>query len=169
MPNENLDKTDLSILKQLQEDARLSNVELAKRVHLSPSPCLARVRRLERLGIIARHVTLLDPQSLGLSVSVFIQITLEKQARERLDQFESAIRKRSEVMECYLMTGESDYLLRVLVPDVQALEQFIISELTRVPGIATIRSSVALKQVKYETALPLGNLSQRKAIPQPTG
>ena len=164
MPSENLDKTDLGILKQLQADARLSNVELAKRVHLSPSPCLARVRRLERLGIISRHVTLLDPQSLGLSVSVFIQITLDKQARERLDQFESAIRKRSEVMECYLMTGESDYLLRVLVPDVQALEQFIIAELTRIPGIATIRSSVALKQVKYETALPLGNLSSRQVI-----
>jgi Lrp/AsnC family leucine-responsive transcriptional regulator len=161
MPDHNLDKTDVNILKLLQEDAKLSNVQLAKRVHLSPSPCLARVRRLEKLGIISRHVALLNPQSLGLSVSVFIQITLEKQAKEKLDQFESAIRKRSEVMECYLMTGESDYLLRVLVPDVKALEQFIMNELTRIPGIANIRSSVALKQVKYETALPLSNVPQR--------
>jgi Lrp/AsnC family leucine-responsive transcriptional regulator len=162
MLRHNLDKTDVKILKLLQEDAKLSNVQLAKRVHLSPSPCLARVRRLEKLGIIGRHVALLNPRSLGLSVSVFIQITLEKQAKDELDQFESAIRERSEVMECYLMTGESDYLLRVLVPDVEALEQFIMNELTRIPGIANIRSSVALKQVKYETALPLANVPQAR-------
>ena len=155
MPELNLDKTDIAILKLLQEDAKISNVQLAKRVHLSPSPCLTRVRRLERLGIVSRHVALLNPHSLGLNVSVFVQITLEKQAKEGLDRFESAIRKRPEVMECYLMTGEADYLLRVLVRDVEALEQFIIKELTRIPGIANIRSSVALKQVKYETALPL--------------
>ena len=155
MPETNLDKTDLAILKLLQEDAKISNVQLAKRVHLSPSPCLARVRRLEQLGIVSRHVALLSPHSLGLNVSVFVQITLEKQAKQGLDRFESAIRKRPEVMECYLMTGEADYLLRVLVRDVEALEQFIVKELTRIPGIANIRSSVALKQVKYETALPL--------------
>lgn len=158
MPDLNLDKTDLAILKLLQEGAKISNVQLAERVHLSPSPCLARVRRLEQLGIISRHVALLSPQSLGLNVSVFVQITLEKQAKQGLDRFESAIRKRPEVMECYLMTGEADYLLRVLVRDVEALEQFIVKELTRIPGIANIRSSVALKQVKYETALPLPSM-----------
>ena len=157
MSKKNLDTTDINILKHIQENAKLSNVQLAERVHLSPSPCLARVRGLEKQGIISRYVTLLNPQTLGLNVSVFIQITLEKQAKKELDRFESAIRKRSEVMECYLMTGESDYLLRVLVPDVQALEHFIINELTRISGIANIRSSVALKQVKYETALPLPN------------
>lgn len=155
MPETNLDKTDLAILELLQEDTKISNVQLAKRVHLSPSPCLARVRRLEQLGIISRHVALLSPKSLGLNVSVFVQITLEKQAKRQLEQFESAIQKRPEVMECYLMTGESDYLLRVLVRDVEALENFIVKELTQIPGIANIRSSVALKQVKYETALPL--------------
>ena len=159
MPETNLDKTDLAILKLLQEDAKISNVQLANRVHLSPSPCLARVRRLEQLGVVSRHVALLSPQSLGLNVSVFVQITLEKQAKQGLDRFESAVRERPEVMECYLMTGEADYLLRVLVRDVEALEEFIVNELTRIPGIANIRSSVALKQVKYETALPLSTIS----------
>lgn len=155
MPQKDLDTIDINILNHIQGNAKLSNVELAERVHLSPSPCLARVRSLEKAGIISRYVTLLNPQSVGLNVSVFIQISLEKQAKKELDVFETAIRKRPEVMECYLMTGESDYLLRVVVPDVQALEHFIIHELTRIPGIANIRSSVALKQVKYDTALPL--------------
>lgn len=155
MPQKDLDTTDINILNHIQGNAKLSNVELAERVHLSPSPCLARVRNLEKAGVISRYVTLLNPQSVGLNVSVFIQISLEKQAKKELDVFESAIRKRPEVMECYLMTGESDYLLRVVVPDVQALEHFIIHELTRIPDIANIRSSVALKQVKYDTALPL--------------
>ncbi|MGE0385574.1 MAG: Lrp/AsnC family transcriptional regulator [Gammaproteobacteria bacterium] len=155
MPQRQLDAIDSRILVELQANAKLSNVDLATRVHLSPSPCLARVRALEADGVISRYVTLLNPQALGLNVSVFIQISLERQARESLDEFEAAIRARPEVMECYLMTGESDYLLRVVVPDVQSLERFIIDELTRIPGIANIRSSVALKQVKYQTALPL--------------
>ena len=155
MPQEDLDAIDLQILDTLQADAKLPNVELAARVHLSPSPCLARVRALEERGIIRRYATLLDPLAIGLSVSVFIQISLEKQARKSLEIFESAIRQRPEVMECYLMSGDADYLLRVVVPDVQALERFILDKLTPIPGIASIRSSFALKQVKYETALPL--------------
>lgn len=150
-----LDAIDLQILDTLQAHAKLPNVELAARVHLSPSPCLARVRALEERGIIRRYATLLDPLAIGLSVSVFIQISLEKQARKSLEIFESAIRQRPEVMECYLMSGDADYLLRVVVPDVQALERFILDKLTPIPGIASIRSSFALKQVKYETALPL--------------
>lgn len=150
-----LDHTDLLILQALQDDAKLTNVDLASRVHLSPSPCLARVRALEERGLIRRYATLLDPLKLGLSVSVFIQISLEKQARKALEIFEAAIRQRPEVMECYLMSGDADYLLRVVVPDVQALERFILDKLTPIPGIASIRSSFALKQVKYETALPL--------------
>ena len=155
MPNNQIDTIDVNILRNLQEDAKLTNVELAKRVHLSPSPCLARIRALEKSGIISRYVTLLNPLALGLNVSVFIQISLEKQSRKALETFEDAIRQRSEVMECYLMTGDADYLIRVVVTDVQALERFIVDELTRIPGIANIRSSFALKQVKYETSLPL--------------
>ncbi len=155
MPNKQIDTIDVNILRHLQEDAKLTNVELAGRVHLSPSPCLARVRALEKSGTISRYVTLLNPLALGLNVSVFIQISLEKQSRKALETFEDAIRHRSEVMECYLMTGDADYLIRVVVTDVQALERFIVDELTRIPGIANIRSSFALKQVKYETALPL--------------
>jgi Lrp/AsnC family leucine-responsive transcriptional regulator len=155
MPDSTLDTTDWKILGQLQENARLSNVELAHAIHLSPSPCLNRVRSLESRGIISRYVTLLDPLELGLTVSVFINVTLEKQVESALEVFERAIKARPEVMECYLMTGDADYLLRVVVSDVQALERFILDFLTRIPGVGNIRSSFALKQVKYQTALPL--------------
>jgi DNA-binding Lrp family transcriptional regulator len=150
-----LDPTDLKILEALQEDARISNVELARRVALSPSPCLRRVRELEESELIRRHVTLLDPQALGLGVSVFIQVRLDRQVERSLEVFEAAVLGRPEVMECYLMTGDADYLLRVVVPDVPAFERFLLEHLTRVPGVANLRSSFALKQVKYTTALPL--------------
>ncbi|WP_038011793.1 Lrp/AsnC family transcriptional regulator [Thauera sp. 63] len=155
MPSRSLDAIDIRILSALQENARLTNVELAARVHLSPSPCLARTRALEESGLISRYVTLLDPLQLGLSVSVFIQIRLERQVESGLEVFQEAIRGYPEVMECYLMTGDADYLIRVVVPDVQALERFIVDELSKIPGVANIRSSFALKQVKYQTALPL--------------
>jgi Lrp/AsnC family leucine-responsive transcriptional regulator len=157
-----LDDIDMRILGELQGNARLSNVALAERVHLSPSPCLARVRALERDGVIERYVTLVKPLAVGLGVSVFIQISLEKQASEALQVFETAVKGRPEVMECYLMTGDADYLLRVVVADVQALERFIVDELSPIPGIANIRSSFALKQVKYQTSLPLPVLGDRK-------
>jgi Lrp/AsnC family transcriptional regulator, leucine-responsive regulatory protein len=150
-----LDSIDWKILFLLQGDARMSNVDLARAVGLSPSPCLARVRALEQRGYISRYVTLLDALKVGLKVSVFIQVALEKQVESALEVFESAIRERPEVMECYLMTGEADYLLRVVVPDLQALEHFILNFLSRVPGVGNIKSSFALKQVKYQTALPL--------------
>ena len=155
MLHEAIDAIDRKILDRLQEEARLSNVELARAVNLSPSPCLARVRRLEESGLIRRYVTLLDPVKLGLTVSVLVQVTLEKQIEPALDAFEKAIRARPEVMECYLMTGDADYLLRVVVPDVPAFERFILDFLSRVPGVGNIKSSFALKQVKYKTALPL--------------
>ena len=150
-----MDAIDLRILERLQHDARISNVELARAVNLSPSPCLARVRALEKAGTIGRYVTLLDPKRLGLTVSVLVQVTLEKQIEPALETFEKAVRERPEVMECYLMTGDADYLLRVLVPDVPAFERFILEFLSRVPGVGNIKSSFALKQVKYQTALPL--------------
>lgn len=155
MPKFEPDGTDTRILRELQENARLTNVELAQRVHLSPSPCLARVRALEAEGIISRYVTLLDPAKLGIDLSVFIQIRLERQVEQALEAFEAAMSRTPEVMECYLMTGDSDYLIRVVVEDVRALERFILDGLAKIPGVANIRSSIAIKQVKYKTALPL--------------
>ncbi|NOU07519.1 MAG: Lrp/AsnC family transcriptional regulator [Hyphomicrobiaceae bacterium] len=150
-----MDSMDAKILEVLQEDARISNVELAARVGLSPSPCLARVRALEASGLIRRYVALLDPQRFGLDVSVFIQVSLEKQVGASLVAFEAAIVAMPEVMECYLMTGDSDYMLRVLVADVPAVQRFIVERLSKVPGVSSIRSSFALKQVKFNTALPM--------------
>jgi Lrp/AsnC family transcriptional regulator, leucine-responsive regulatory protein len=150
-----LDATDLRILAHLQEDGALTNVELARRVHLSPSPCLARVKALEAAGVIERYVALANAKALGLGLSVFINISLKSQAKESLAEFERRIAEHDEVMECYLMTGDSDYLIRVAVPDIAALERFILEQLTPIPGIEKIRSSFALKQVRYKTALPL--------------
>ena len=159
MPRGRIDAVDVKILRELQADARLTNAELAARVHLSASPCLVRVRNLERDGLISRYVTLLDPRRIGLGVSVFVQITLERQVEEALERFERAISAYDEVMECYLMTGDADYLIRIVVPDIEALERFIVNQLSKLPGVANIRSSFALKQVKYKTALPLDGLT----------
>lgn len=150
-----LDPTDIRILRILQDDSDISNVRLAEQVGLSPSPCLARVRALRRDGILARQVALVDAGSVGLRINVFIQVTLERQVEDVLARFESRMARFEEVMECYLMTGDSDYLLRLVLPDMAALEHFILQELTTIPGVANIRSSFALKQVKYKTALPL--------------
>jgi len=155
MPNKALDEIDRRILNVLQDNARIANVDLAGRVGVSASPCWRRVREMEESGVIARYVTLLAPAALGLQVSVFVQVTLEKQIEGALEIFEAAVRRRPEVMECYLMTGDADYHLRVVVADLPAYERFLMDHLTRVPGIANIRSSFALKQVKYTTALPL--------------
>jgi len=158
MPKNELDAIDCNILNVLQEDARISNVDLSERVNLSPSPCLRRVRRLESEGTIRSYVTLLDPAEVGLPVSVFVQVSLERQVDDALEKFERAIITRPEVMECYLMTGDSDYLLRVVAPDLEAFQRFLLEHLTRIPGVASIKSSFALKQVSYRTALPLGHL-----------
>jgi len=150
-----LDAVDRRILHELQADASLSNVELARRVHLSPSPCLARVKALEAAGLIRQYVALLDPKQLGLNLNVFISISLKQQTREALSDFEVAICAHDEVLECYLMTGDADYLIRVAVPDMAALERFIIERISPLPQVEKIRSSFALKQVRYKTALPL--------------
>jgi Lrp/AsnC family transcriptional regulator, leucine-responsive regulatory protein len=161
MPQTTLDAIDWRILDRLQGEARIPNVELARAVHLSPSPCLSRVKALEQSGVVSRYVTLLDPLKVGLTVSVFIQVSLEKQMRNALDTFETSVLAREEVMECYLMTGDADYLLRVIVPDVQSIERFIVDYLAKIPGVASIKSSFALKQVKYKTALPLPQLKPK--------
>ncbi|AVQ83051.1 MULTISPECIES: Lrp/AsnC family transcriptional regulator [Variovorax] len=150
-----LDTIDLRILDELQRDGALSNVELARRVHLSPSPCLARVKALETHGVIDRYVALANPKALGLGLNVFISISLATQNRQSLADLEQRIAEHDEVMECYLMTGDSDYLIRIAVADMAALEKFIMEQLTPIPGIEKIRSSFALKQVRYKTALPL--------------
>jgi len=150
-----LDPLDIRILNELQNDSSHSNVELAKRVHLSPSPCLMRVKALKDKGVIRNYVALADPKILGLGLNVFISISLKEQSKEALAKFEERISEHDEVMECYLMTGDSDYLIRVAVADMGALEKFILEQLTPIPGIEKIRSSFALKQVRYKTALPL--------------
>src|SRR5712691_6997300 len=150
-----LDEIDVKILRRLQDQARISNVDLADQVGLSPAPCLRRVRALEQAGVVRRYVTLVDPAAVNLNVTVFVQITLDLQVEGRLEIFEQAIMQRAEVLECYLMTGDADYLLRVVVPDVSAYEHFLRDFLTRVESAAGIKSSFALKQVKYLTELPL--------------
>lgn len=150
-----LDEIDVKILRRLQEHARISNVELADEVCLSPAPCLRRVKALEDAGVIRKYVTLLEPSAVNLGVTVFVQISLDLQVEGRLEIFEHAIMQRPEVLECYLMTGDADYLLRVIVPEVSAYEHFLRDFLTRIESAARIKSSFALKQVKYLTALPL--------------
>ncbi|MFA5703962.1 MAG: Lrp/AsnC family transcriptional regulator [Advenella sp.] len=158
-----LDIVDLRILDELQKDSSLSNVELSKRVHLSPSPCLSRVKALETNGIISRYVALANPSALGLDLNVFISISLKSQDKQALADFEQRISEHDEVMECYLMTGDSDYLIRVAVTNIGALERFILEQLTPIPGIDKIRSSFALKQVLYKTALPLTRIQNKAA------
>ena len=155
MPKSNLDAVDRKILGQLQADGRMSLANLAAKVGLSPSPCLRRVRNLERDGVISRYVAVLDQRAVGLPVSIFISIKLEKQKQEALDKFSKTIARWPEVLECYLMTGPRDYWLRVVVPDLDAYERFLKQKLTRLEGIASIESSFALEQVKYTNVLPL--------------
>lgn len=155
MKNFSLDSTDLRILAELQADGSLSNVDLARRVHLSPSPCLVRVKALEAASVIRKYVALVDAAALGIGLNVFINISLKEQSKEALAVFEQRIAEHDVVMECYLMTGDSDYLIRVAVKGIGELEKFILEQLTPIPGIEKIRSSFALKQVRYKTALPL--------------
>lgn len=168
MPTVPLDAIDHRILHRLQENARVTNAELAKEVGLSPSPCLRRVQRLEKEGVIQGYAALVDPESVDFPVSVFISVTLDKQVEAELEVFEDAIRRRPEVMECYLMTGDSDYLLRVVTADVAAYRRFLLDHLTRIPGVASIKSSFSLKQVIHRTQLPLpGDEEGKPARPRP--
>ena len=155
MPIPALDAVDLKILTLLQVDGRMSINDLAAKVGLSPSPCLRRVRILEKSGVIARYVAVLDQRAVGLPVSVFISIKLEKQKEDLLEKFSRTIARWPEVLECYLMTGPRDYWLRVVVPDLAAYERFLKTKLTRLEGIASIESSFALEQVKYTNVLPV--------------
>lgn len=156
-----LDAIDKKILEVLQRDATISNIELAEKVCLSASPCSRRVKNLHEQGLIKGAVTLLEPNRVGLPVSVFIQVTLSHQVKKELQAFEAAISNWPEIMECYLMTGEFDYLLRVVVPDLYAYQEFLDQKLTKFMGIGHIKSSFSLKQVRYSTELPLEQLLQK--------
>jgi Lrp/AsnC family leucine-responsive transcriptional regulator len=155
MPSTKLDTIDRKILQSLQADGRMSLAELSEKVSLSPSPCLRRVRLLEKAGVIKRYVAMVDQQSVGLPVSVFISLKLESQRQQMLANFGKLVARWPEVLECYLMTGPRDYLLRVVVEDLAAYERFLKQKLTRVEGIASIESSFALEQVKYTNVLPI--------------
>ena len=157
MPNNKIDSIDLRILHELQQFGKISNVDLAGRVGLSPSPCLTRVRALEQKGIIDRYVALVKPDRVGLLINVFIQVTLERQVEKVMETFEARMEAYPEVMECYLMTGNSDYLLRLLVSDIKTLEAFIVQKLSTIDGVLNIQSSFALKQVKYKTEVPINS------------
>ncbi len=152
-----MDKTDYRILHYLQNNARITNTELADAVGLSPSPCLRRVKALETKGVIKYYAGIVDAKAVGLPISVFVSVSLQSQERRGLEAFESSIRACKEVMECYLMTGSADYLLRVVAPDLDSYERFLAEKLTRIEGVANIQSSFALKQVVYKTELPLGD------------
>jgi Lrp/AsnC family transcriptional regulator, leucine-responsive regulatory protein len=152
-----LDEIDLKILQHLQREARISNVDLADRVGLSPAPCLRRVRALEQAGVIRKYVALLDPRALNLNVTVLVQVSLDRQIAERFQAFEQAILDRPEVLECDVTTGPSDFLLRIVVKDVAAYEQFQREFLSRIEAVTSTNSSFALKQVKYFTEFPLSD------------
>ncbi|MBV1691186.1 Lrp/AsnC family transcriptional regulator [Novosphingobium sp. G106] len=149
-----LDALDRQILAQLQVDGRMSNQELSERIGLSPSPCLRRLRQLEAGGVIQRYVALVDPETVGLGVTAFVRVRLDQQDDRHLAVFEAAVAEIPEVMECYLMTGEADYQLRVLVGSLGEFEDFLRHRLTRIAGVAQVTSSFALRPVVYKTALP---------------
>ncbi|MEM8744728.1 MAG: Lrp/AsnC family transcriptional regulator [Pseudomonadota bacterium] len=152
-----LDAIDRRLLAVLQQHGRIPVTDLAEKVGLTTSPCLRRLKNLEKSGIIRGYGAQVDQEKVGLPVSVFISIKLERQREEALERFESAIRKCPEVVECYLMTGTRDYLLRVVAKDLADYERFLKDTLTRIDGVASIESSFALAQVKHSNALPMSD------------
>lgn len=150
-----LDEIDRRILGELQADGRITNQELSERVGLSPSPCLRRLKQLEADGAITRYVALVDPGQIGLTVTAFVRVRLDQQDDRHLAAFEQAVASFSEVMECYLMTGDADYQLRVLVTSLGAFEDFLRTKLTKIAGVAQVTTSFALRPVVYRTAVPV--------------
>jgi Lrp/AsnC family transcriptional regulator, leucine-responsive regulatory protein len=164
MPTIELDKTDRKILSILQADGRLSNQEVAERVSLSPSPCLRRIKRLEQAGVIRQYVALLAPEKIGLGLLAYVNVRLANQndapsaggsCSPRAD-FAASVAQWPEVVACYAMTGEMDYLLRVHVEDMEHFSRFMMETLLRHPAVQDVKSSFALQRVKDTTALPLG-------------
>ncbi|MCR8914055.1 Lrp/AsnC family transcriptional regulator [Marinobacter panjinensis] len=155
-----IDRIDRNILEQLQQDGSLTNQELADKVGLSPSPCLRRVRALEEAGVIVRQVTILDHKKLGLSLTAIILIGMDRHTPERFAAFEKEVGEYPEVQECYLITGQdADYMLKVVVPDMDHYHHFLLNRITRIQGVSGVHSSFVLRRVIDSTALPLGYLS----------
>lgn len=150
-----LDDTDRRILQLLQADASLATAEIAERVGLSVSPCWRRIRRLREAGAIIGSVTLLDPKALGLAVSAFAAVRLTRHTEENVAAFERFVADAPEVLECHAMSGEQDYMLRIVVTDIDAYQAFLSGRLLHLPFIASVNSSFVLKEVKRTTALPL--------------
>ena len=150
-----LDRIDRTLLTELQRDGRISNRDLAERVHLSESACLRRVRALDEAGVIERYAAVVSQAKAGLPGNVFVSITLNRQEQGDLSAFEEAIRRVPEVMECYLMAGPQDYLLRVVVSDPSDFERVHSQHLTRLPGVARVQSSFALRTVRKSAELPV--------------
>lgn len=155
MPNPDLDAIDRKILRALQNDGKMSMGELAEKVGLSPSPCARRVRLMEKAGVIKGYAAIVDQKKVGLPISAFASIKLERQREEDLDRFEDTVSRWPEVLDCYLMTGQRDYLMRVVAADLEAYERFIKDKLTRLDNIASIETSFALGQVKRSEMVPL--------------
>ena len=151
-----LDRIDKKILQLMQTDARITNLELADRIGLSPTPCSRRVKRLEESGIIDKHVTLLKSSALGLNLTAMIGISMDRHTPERFNNFEAAVSAMPEVLECLIVTGQSaDFLLKVIVRDMQHYEQFLLGNLTKLEGVTGVHSSFVLREVLKKTALPL--------------
>lgn len=154
-----IDRADRHILQVLQKNGRMSNLELAEKTALSPSPCLRRVKRLEDEGVIASYAAHLNPDVLGLKLLAFIHISLDRHTPERFENFENRVRDFEEVLECFLITGQqADYLLKAIVPDMEHYQQFLLGKLTRIEGVTGVHSSFVLRKVVQTTALPLAHL-----------
>jgi Lrp/AsnC family leucine-responsive transcriptional regulator len=151
-----LDRLDKHILSLMQDNGRISNQELADTIGLSATPCARRVKRLEEEGYIERHVTLLNPERLGLNLTAILGISMDRHTPERFEGFEAAVKQFPEVLECSIVTGQSaDYMLKVVVADMQHYERFLLGQLTRIPGVTGVHSSFVLRKVINHTALPL--------------
>lgn len=151
-----IDDIDRKIIAALQADGKVTVNELAEKVGLSASPCARRVRMLEQAGVIKGYAAIIDQKKVGLPISAFASIKLERQREDALERFSKAVARWPEVVDCYLMTGQRDYLLRIVVRDLEAYEQFLNDKLTRLDGVASIETSFALKQVKRSEVLPIG-------------
>jgi|ERR1700755_1349132 DNA-binding Lrp family transcriptional regulator len=149
-----LDKTDVNILRTLQRDAHAKASELAETLAISPSPLYRRIRMLEEAGVIRQYMTLLDPEKVGFPISAYVSVALEKNA-DKMAAFERAILSCEEVMECYLMTGTYDYVVRVVASDIPGIERFVMTRLTKIDGVRDVNTSITLRRVQYKTELPV--------------
>ncbi|MCW8905320.1 Lrp/AsnC family transcriptional regulator [Sedimenticola sp.] len=155
-----LDRIDRRILTEMQQNGRISNLELAERVGLSPTPCSRRVKQLEEAGIIAKHVTLLDPARLNLKLTALIQISMDRHTPDRFENFQAKVAELPEVIECSLITGQAaDYLVKVVVPDMDAYQEFLLGKITRIAGVSGVQSSFVMQQIIHKTELPLDYLT----------